>query len=56
MVGHKGNFLQDNSKPDGTMCKVIDVSKIQNLGLVPKIDLPRGVALAYEDYLSRNKH
>ena len=53
-VGYRGKFVQDTSKPDGTMRKIMDVSKIRNLGWAPEIDLRRGIALAYKDYLNRN--
>ncbi len=55
VVGYTGKFVQDTSKPDGTMCKIIDLSKISNLGWKPKIDLCRGIAMTYEDYFDRNK-
>jgi GDP-L-fucose synthase len=55
VVGYQGTFVQDTSKPDGTMRKIMDVSKIRNLRWAPEIDLRRGIAMAYEDYLDRNK-
>ena len=51
VVGYQGNFVQDTSKPDGTMRKIMDVSKIRNLGWKPEIDLKEGIALAYHNYL-----
>ncbi|MDP1666472.1 MAG: GDP-L-fucose synthase [Methylobacter sp.] len=51
VAGYNGKFVQDTSKPDGTMRKVLDVSKIRNQGWVPKIDLKEGIALAYNSYL-----
>lgn len=54
VVGYQGQFVQDSSKPDGTMRKIMDVSKIRNLGWAPEIDLRKGIALAYADYLKRN--
>lgn len=51
VVGYSGNFVQDTSKPDGTMRKIMDVSKIRNLGWKPEIDLRAGIALAYQHYL-----
>ena len=53
IVGFKGKLVFDTSKPDGTMRKVMDVSKIRKLGWEQKTDLGKGIALAYEDYLSR---
>ena len=54
VVGYKGGFVQDTSKPDGTMRKVMDVSRIRHLGWKPAIDLSRGISVAYDDYLDRN--
>lgn len=55
VIGFKGSLTFDSSKPDGTMRKVMDVSKMRKMGWAPKIDLRSGIALAYEDYLNRNK-
>ena len=51
VVGFKGRFVYDKSKPDGTPRKVMDVSRIKALGWQPKVDLPSGIALAYRDFL-----
>lgn len=51
VVGYTGKFVQDTSKPDGTMRKVMDTSKIRNLGWSPTVDLPTGIKRAYENYL-----
>jgi len=48
VVGYKGRFVQDTSKPDGTMRKVMEVSKIQNLGWKAKTSLKEGIALTYK--------
>ena len=42
VVGYTGKFVQDTSKPDGTMRKVMDVSRIRSLGWSPKITLKEG--------------
>lgn len=55
VVGYQGKFVQDTSKPDGTMRKIMNVSRIRNLGWAPRVDLREGIALAYEDYLGRGK-
>ena len=47
VVGYTGRFVQDNSKPDGTMRKVLDVSKIQKLGWKAKTDLTDGIDRTY---------
>ncbi len=51
VVGYRGGFVQDNSKPDGTMRKTLDVSKICNLGWAPEMDLMDGIKLAFKNYL-----
>nr|WP_315429393.1 GDP-L-fucose synthase [uncultured Albidiferax sp.] len=51
VVGYTGKFVQDTSKPDGTMRKIMDVSKVRNLGWSPTIDLRTGIQKAYDSYL-----
>ncbi len=51
VVGYKGNILLDGSKPDGTMRKVLDISKMSALGWQPCIALEEGLRGAYEDFL-----
>ena len=42
-VGFKGDLVFDTTKPDGTPRKLLDVSKINNLGWKHKIDLNNGI-------------
>ena len=42
-VGYKGELVFDTTKPDGTPRKLLDVSKINNLGWKHKIDLNDGI-------------
>lgn len=56
VVGYKGRFVQDISKPDGTMRKIMDVSKIKRLGWEPKVNLKNGIALAYIDFIKDKKN
>ena len=51
VVGYRGSFVQDRSRPDGTPRKVMDVSRIRALGWTPKIALHEGLAAAYADFL-----
>jgi GDP-L-fucose synthase len=51
VVGFEGVLEWDTSKPDGTPRKLMDSSRLQNLGWTPKINLKEGIALAYEDFL-----
>ncbi|OEJ14483.1 GDP-fucose synthetase [Brachyspira hampsonii] len=50
-VGFKGEIKLDSSKPDGTMRKLLDVSKINALGWKYKVELEDGLKIAYEDFL-----
>jgi len=43
----------DTSKPDGTPRKVLDVSKLRNLGWSPAIDLDAGIRATYEWFLGQ---
>ena len=54
VVGYKGKFVQDTSKPDGTMRKVMDVSKIQGLGWKATTSLTEGIHLTYKIFNSQN--
>lgn len=53
VVGFKGELKFDTTKPDGTPKKLMDSSKMRNLGWEPKIDLEKGIALAYADALEK---
>jgi GDP-L-fucose synthase len=50
VAGFKGQLTWDDSKPDGTQRKLLDVSKINKLGWKEKISLDDGVMLIYEKY------
>lgn len=50
-VGYKGTILWDSSRPDGTMRKLIDVSKLNKLGWHHKIEIEEGVRKLYDWYL-----
>jgi len=51
VVGYTGKFVQDTSKPDGTMRKVMDVTRLRSLGWSPKVALKNGVAITYDNFL-----
>lgn len=51
VVGFRGHYVYDTSKPDGTPRKVMDVTRMRALGWKPSIALRDGVAGAYEDFL-----
>jgi GDP-L-fucose synthase len=50
-IGFNGEIIWDSSKPDGTMRKVLDSSKITKLGWKPLISLDQGIASTVEWYL-----
>lgn len=50
IVGFEGNLLWDASKPDGTMRKLMDVSKLASLGWKARISLEKGISSVYEHY------
>lgn len=54
VVGYTGKLEFDSSKPDGTPRKLMDVSKLHSLGWKHKINLKEGIALAYQDFLSKD--
>jgi len=52
VVGFEGEIVFDTSKPDGTPRKLMDVSKLHSMGWKHSIELPEGIKLSYEDFLS----
>lgn len=54
LVGFEGKITLDPTKPDGTMRKLMDVSKINNFGWKANISIEEGLKLAYEDFKARD--
>jgi GDP-L-fucose synthase len=54
-VGFGGRLEFDTSKPDGTMRKLTDVSKLHALGWRHRVELEEGVRRAYEWYLESGR-
>ena len=52
VTGFKGDLAWDSSKPDGTLRKLMDSSKLLATGWRPKYDLESGIRNAYADFLS----
>lgn len=50
-IDFKGELLWDSSKPDGTLRKLTDVSKLHRLGWSHKIEIDEGIHRLYEWYL-----
>ena len=55
-VGHKGNINWDSSKPDGTPRKLMDSSKMMQLGWRPTYNLKTGIANTYSWFLENQAH
>jgi GDP-L-fucose synthase len=51
-IGFKGNLVFNTTKPDGTMRKLTDVSKLHALGWQHKIEIEEGVKQMFEWYVS----
>lgn len=52
IVHYNGQLIWDSTKPDGTMQKLQDVTKLHNLGWKEKIDFTEGVRQVYNKYCS----
>ena len=52
VIGYTGEIKWDSTKPDGTPRKLLDVSKLKNLGWTYQTELEDGIRLAYEDFLN----
>ena len=49
-VGFQGEIVWDTTQPDGTPRKLLDVTRIRNLGWTPKIQLREGIHSIYDWY------
>ena len=48
VVGYEGDIVYDATKPDGTQRKVLDITRLHNLGWYHKIELDEGLKLSYK--------
>ncbi len=55
IVGFEGSIIYDSTKPDGTPRKLMDVSRINNLGWKHKTNLEEGIKKTYEWFLENYK-
>ncbi len=55
ITGFKGQINWDSAKPDGTPRKLLDVSKLHNLGWKHKINLEDGIKMTYGWYINSIK-
>lgn len=54
IVGYEGDLIFDDTKPDGTPRKLMDVSKLEKLGFRYSIELEDGIRAVYLDYKSKH--
>ncbi len=55
VIGYEGQIEFDSTKPDGTPRKLMDSTRLNNLGWQAKINLQDGLALTYNDFLKTNR-
>jgi GDP-L-fucose synthase len=53
VVGYEGEIQWNTDKPDGTPRKLMDVSKLHNLGWKHKTELEEGILITYQDFLNK---
>ena len=53
IIGYNGELYFNTDKPDGTMKKLTDVSKLHTLGWKHSVSLPDGITTMYQWYLSQ---
>ena len=49
IVGFEGEIVLDTTKPDGTARKLMDVTKLENLGWKSSITLEQGIAMVFDE-------
>jgi GDP-L-fucose synthase len=55
IIGFKGKLVWDATKPDGTFQKLMDVSKLRNMGWKYEVELEKGIEMVYKKYQSTNE-
>ena len=56
IIEFEGKIVWDNSKPDGTFRKVLDISKLKKLGWNPIISINEGLKKTIDWYKEKNYH
>ena len=54
VIGFQGDLVFDDSMPDGNPRKLLDSSRINEMGWKPKIDIDKGLKLTY-DWFKKNR-
>lgn len=52
IIGFEGEVAFDKTRPEGTLQKLLDTSRLSNLGWEPKISLKDGISSTYDSYLN----
>jgi GDP-L-fucose synthase len=55
VVGFSGKLIFDSTKPDGTMRKLLDVSRMKRMGWMASTTLRKGILMTYQSYLAEAK-
>jgi GDP-L-fucose synthase len=55
VVGYEGAVSWNTSMPDGTPRKLLDISRLTQLGWKPRISLREGIKSTYKWYLAQDK-
>ncbi|MHA2243706.1 MAG: GDP-L-fucose synthase family protein [Candidatus Hodarchaeales archaeon] len=55
IIGYSGEIRFDKDQPDGMMHKLLDVSKINELGWRARTPLDEGIEIAYKEYIKQKK-
>jgi len=55
VVGFSGKLIFDMTKPDGTPRKLLDVTKLHNMGWKHEIGLREGIQVTYQDFLRKER-
>jgi hypothetical protein len=55
VVGYRGRFVFDSSRPDGAPQKLLNVSELTRLGWRAKTPLREGISVAYTDFLANGR-
>ena len=56
VVGYKGKLIFDTTKPDGAPKKLINVTRLKNMGWKYSVDLESGLKETYKWYLELRKN
>ncbi len=54
-VGPYGKVLWDPDEENGASCRLLNSDRMRSLGWAPQVSLKEGIAVAYQDYLSRQE-